>query len=242
VDGDVTVKNLTEVEESKILKADYGHAKEHFQKVSRFKKAVDSRRSGRPPGTMAASAHAGGHHQHHAHKSLPAAGLQSIAESPSKAGEKTNVVEDNKTKGVVESIRTFVRAADSTAGNIVVPVRGTSVVLTPGELEAFKAEYTSEKSFRADYANCLALLVALHARLQQEMDDYRSKRNSSYLWKQHADSLTYLIVVANRTVDEASHIAVLAEQRGLAEKAKAISVSVEKMRGQINVAAQTLQS
>src|SRR5437763_1863052 len=47
VDGDVTVKHLQDVEEeSQILKQEYGHAKEHFHKVSTFKKAVDSRRSG----------------------------------------------------------------------------------------------------------------------------------------------------------------------------------------------------
>jgi hypothetical protein len=240
VDGDVTVKNLTEVEESKILKADYGHAKEHFHKVSRFKKAVDSRRSGRAPGAMAAGA-AYGTGQHHApaQKPGPAAGLQPVSESPVKPGDGTNLIEDNKTKGIVESIRTFVRSGNS--GNIV-PVRGTNVALTPGELEAFKAEYTAEKSFRADYANSLAKMVALHTRMQQEMDDYRSKRSSSYLWKQHADSLTYLIAAGNRTVEEAGNLAVLAEQRGLGEKAKAISVTLEKLRGQINVAAKTLQN
>ena len=54
VDGDVTVKHLQDVEEeSQILKQEYGHAKEHFHKVSRFKKAVDSRRSGRPSAAVA---------------------------------------------------------------------------------------------------------------------------------------------------------------------------------------------
>src|SRR5260370_3370604 len=43
VDGDVTVKNLAEVEENKILTQEYGGAKEKFQKISKFKKAVDSR-------------------------------------------------------------------------------------------------------------------------------------------------------------------------------------------------------
>src|SRR3954463_13533552 len=56
VDGDVTVKHLAEVQESHILKQEYGRAQEHFQKVSKFKKAVDSRRSARTAGAPAPAA------------------------------------------------------------------------------------------------------------------------------------------------------------------------------------------
>src|SRR5438105_15229777 len=78
VDGDVTVKHLQEVEEeSQILKQEYGHAKEQFHKISKFKKAVDSRRSRRPsaavapaPKPVAAAA-----------KGVASPGVQSLAES-----------------------------------------------------------------------------------------------------------------------------------------------------------------
>ena len=82
-------------------------------------------------------------------------------------------------------------------------MRNTTMALTPGELEAFKADYSSEKSFRADFANMLTYLVAIHTRMQHEMEDYKSKRGSAYLWKPHADALAYLMTAADRSLKEA---------------------------------------
>ena len=61
VDGDVTVKNLTEVEASKVLSQEYGRAQETLRKVSKFKKAVDSRRSSRWRGRRRHFANRGHH-------------------------------------------------------------------------------------------------------------------------------------------------------------------------------------
>ena len=240
VDGDVTVQHLHEVEEAKILKQEYGHAKEHFHKVSRFKKAVDSRRSGRPPATVAAGA-SGVLPAAVAAKMARPAGVQSIADAPGRSAGGGNAIEDNKVRGVVESIRNFVHSAAG-ASNNVIPMRSGNVGLTPPELEAFKQDFGGEKSFRADYAAMLMHMVALHARMQQEMDDYKSKRSSAYLWKPHADALTYLIAAGNKALAEGANLAVLAEQRGLAEKVKNMKVGVEKLRAQISIAAQTLQT
>ena len=240
VDGDVTVQHLQEVEEQKILKQECGHAKEHFHRVSKFKKAVDSRRSSRAPAAAAAGAASALPAAVAAKASRPA-GVQSIADAPGRAPGGANAAEDNKTKGVVESIRNFVHTAAGASNNII-PMRSANVVLTPTELEAFKQDFGGEKSFRADYAAMLTHMVAMHTRMQQEMDDYKSKRSSAYLWKPHADSLTYLISAGNKALDEGAHLAVLAEQRGLADKVKCMKAAVEKLRAQINVAAQALQS
>jgi len=242
VDGDVTVQHLSEVEEAKILKDEYGHAKEHFQKVSKFKKAVDTRRSGRIP-AGGAPAHTPKPHAAPAvvaaaPKIAKAPGVQTLAEASTRAIP-ANLVEDNKVKGVVESIRNFVRAADANSANVV-PMRNSKILLTAGELEAFKADYTGEKSFRADFANLLSQLVALHSRMQSEMEDYKAKRSSSYLWKPHADSLSYLMATSQRAVEQSSQMGTLAEQRGLGDKAKAMQVTAEKLKAQINIAAQTL--
>ena len=240
VDGDVTVQHLQEVEESKILKQEYGHAKEHFHKVSKFKKAVDSRRSGRPPAAVAAGV-SGALPAAVAAKMARPAGVQSIADAPGRALASANPIEDNRIKGVVESIRNFVHSAHGASDNVI-PMRNVNVVLTPPELEAFKQDFGGEKSFRADYAAMLMHMVALHTRMQHEMDDYKSKRSSAYLWKPHADTLTYLIATGNKALEEGANLAVLAEQRGLADKVKNMKVGVEKLRAQINTAAQTLQS
>lgn len=241
VDGDVTVKNLHEVEESEILGTEYGRAREHFQKVSKFKKAVDSRRSGRPPSMAPAVAGSKLPPSAAARSAPPASAASAPENAPRPSAAANAAVEDNRVKGVIESIRNFVRAADAGAASVV-PMRSSNVMLTPGEIEAFKTDFAGEKSFRADYANLLTRLVALHTRMQHEMEDYKSKRSSSYLWKPHADSLTYLVTTAQKSLNEAEQVAVLAGQRGLAEKAKAIQVTSEKLRAQINVVAQTLQA
>lgn len=239
VDGDVTVKHLSEVEEAKILKDEYGHAKEQFQKVSKFKKAVDTRRSGRiPVGGAVTTPRPQPAPAAAAPKIAKAPGVQTLAEASTRAIP-ANLVEDNKVKGVVESIRNFVRAADPNAAAIV-PMRNGKIVLTPAELEVFKADFAGEKSFRADYGNMLSQLVAMHTRMQAEMEDYKAKRSSSYLWKPHADSLSYLMASAQRAVEQAMQMSLLAEQRGLGDKARAVQVTAEKLKAQINIVAQAL--
>lgn len=246
VDGDVTVKNLAEVEENKILTQEYGGAKEHFHKISKFKKAVDSRRSHRPaaiatPPPKPASAIAASAPP--LRSSLPPTppGVQSLADAHTRGIGGTNPIEETKIKGAVESIRNFVRAADAAVANIV-PMRNGNILLSPAETESFRADYFAEKSFRADYVNSICHMVALYARMQQEMEDYKSKRESSYLWKPHADSLAYLITACNRALQESAQVGIIAEQRGLAEKIKTMNATQDKLRGQIHDVAQLLQS
>ncbi|HTC92720.1 MAG TPA: hypothetical protein VK699_04610 [Terriglobales bacterium] len=244
VDGDVTVKNLAEVEENKILTQEYGGAKESFQKISKFKKAVDSRRSHRPGATVTtppprpASPTAAPPSRSY----LPPTptGVQSLADAPGR-GLGSNMIEETKIRGAVESIRNFVHAADPNMANIV-PMRNGNILLTPAETEAFRAEYHMEKSFRADYVNAICAMVAIHTRMQQEMDEYKGKRESSYLWKPHADSLAYLLTASRRALDGCSQVGLIAEQRGLGEKIKAMSATQDKLRAQINAVAQLLQS
>ena len=241
VDGDVTVKNLAEVEENKILTQEYGRARENFQQISKFKKAVDSRRSARstaihtPPPRPAPTAAP-------SRSALPPSpqGVQALADAPGR-GFIASSIEETKIRGTIDSIRNFVHAADPAMANIV-PMRNGNLVLTLLEAEACRAEYHAEKSFRADYVNSLCYLVALHSRMQQEMEEYKNKRGSSYLWKPHADSLTYMLTAARRILDDSGQVAVVAEQRGLAEKVKAMHNAQDKLRGQINAVAQLLQS
>jgi hypothetical protein len=54
LEGDITVKQLTEVETVQILAEDYQHAQDEFRKVSKFKKVVDSKRPQRAIGPQAA--------------------------------------------------------------------------------------------------------------------------------------------------------------------------------------------
>src|SRR5437868_1562359 len=244
VDGDVTVKHLAEVQENHILKQEYGRAQEHFQKVSKFKKAVDSRRSARmagaPPPSAAASAAAAPASRGHTGQVQP----QKVAPLADPIRNQALGIEETKVRGVVESIRNFVRAAagKSTPANIV-PLRNGNLVLNPAEFEAFKAEYPqTEKSFRAELSNNLTFSVALYNRMQSEMDDYKAKRDSAHLWRQHAESLNHLLSLAIRTIDEGKTVIGTAHQRGLDDKVKGLQVAQEKLRMQMQLVSTALQS
>jgi hypothetical protein len=245
VEGDVTVKNLTEVEDSQLLTLDYGKSQEKFRKVSKLKKAVDSRRASRPAPVKAAAVAA-------ALTPPPApapaanaelakdAALQSLAEPAARAAIQQQV-EENKVRGTVESIRNFVRAAEPNSAHIV-PMRSSQLILTATEVEAFRADYSGEKSFRADYATMLGFLVAVYARAQSEIEDYKTKRSSAYLWKPHADALTCLLVIGERALKDSGRVAVLAEHRGLSDKAKAMHVTRDKLQAVLRQVSELLQT
>ncbi len=94
------------------MKQEYGRAQEHFHKVSKFKKAVDSRKSARIAGAPAppSSAAAAG-----APASRGTTGVHSNVAAPPKVAALAEPIrnqalgiEDTKVRGVVESIRNFV--------------------------------------------------------------------------------------------------------------------------------------
>lgn len=239
VDGDVIVKHLTEVEESQIMQQEYGRAKEHFRKVSKMKKAVDSRRVGRGAGAPSTPSLVPSMSRPapkpREPKALP---LESLAEAP--AFEVGNAIEDARTRSAMESIRNFVRAAQSNWD--VVPIPGGKLVLSPAEVEAFRSEIAGERSFRGDYANVMMQSVAILSRMTTELNDFLAKQDSEYLWKPHADALTYLIAAAGRVFSISSKILLTAEQRGLTDKAKALSGTLEKLKAQTSLVAKALQS
>lgn len=240
VDRDVIVKQLADVQETKILEAEYQKAQEQFQRVSRYKKAVDSRRgrsagqgfaatpgnSGHAsaPNTSAASAHGG----FGTPPTSPAAGMSAS-------------LEDSKVQAMEESIQHFIRAADSKLQVQVVPLRHGNLGLLPPEVEAYRVDYLHEKSFRADYARVLIRVVALMGRMAGELVDYRSKQNSAYLWKPHADSLAHLLRASQRTIQHGQELMNIARQRGLTDKVNAINGSLQRLREQVQTVAKALQ-
>jgi formate-dependent nitrite reductase cytochrome c552 subunit len=164
--------------------------------------------------------------------------LESLAEAPVFAVG--NAIEDAKTRSAMESIRSFVRAAQSNWD--VVPIRDGNLVLSPAEVEAFRSEMAGEKSFRADYANLMMQAVAILSRMTTELNDYLAKQGSAYLWKPHADALTYLITAAGRVFALSTKLLAVAEQRGLTDKAKALNASLDKLKTQTSLVAKALQS
>jgi hypothetical protein len=271
VEGDITVKQLTEIKTQQILAQDYQFAQDQFRKVSKFKKAVDNKRSGRvvyapiPPRAAPAAPVAvpgprpaipGGSPQVQplAAATMPATAPprpQPPAQPQARAQAEVlavppsqavqNAIQEGKIHSAKETIKNYVRTAEPKYAHIV-PVKNSKITLTPAEVEAFRIDYQGEKSFRADYVNIMMVLVAYLSRMIVEVDEYNQKTSSAYLWKPHADSLGYLLTTLERLSMEADQVKNVAKQRGLQDKAIAIEASLEKLKDYARTVSQTLQA
>jgi hypothetical protein len=269
VEGDITVKQLAEVATDQILAEDYQYAQDEFRKVSKFKKAVDSKRPLRaavaappagprpaiptPPGVggpAQAPPQAAPSTPAPAASSAPPAARQAavspqtikaevLAVPPSQAVQ--NAVQEGKIHSARESIKEHVRSADPKLAHVV-PVKKTRITLSPTEVEAYKADYQGEKSFRADYAALTMTIVAYLSRMIVEVDEYNQKANSAYLWKPHADALGYLLSALERLNMEAGAVMAIARARGLHDKAAALQTSLDRLKDYAKTVSQTLQA
>ena len=256
VEGDITVKNLSEIETQELLAKDYQNAQDQFRTVSKYKKAVDHKRGPRTvqaPAPQPPAAAAPAPPAPPAAQPAPAAPTRAFAppkpQAPKQATEPLaapsaavqKAMHEGKIHSTKETIKNHVRSADAKLAHIV-PVKRGNLTLTVAEVEAFRADYGAEKSFRADFANILMLLVSNHARMLIEVDEYNQKSSSAYLWKPHADALTYLLNTLERLGMEAEQIKVLARQRGLQDKANAVDASLDKIKKYAQIVSQTLQA
>jgi hypothetical protein len=149
-------------------------------------------------------------------------------------------VEQGKLRSMEDSIRNFVLAADPSSANVV-PLKEGNLALTTPELDAFRALYGDEKSFRADYAAALRRIISIQARLTAELQGFSAKQKSAYLWKPHADALTYLFTCVQRLEEQCRAILKMGEQRGLTDKISAMNASLQKLRVQVQAAAKALK-
>lgn len=236
VDDDVVVQQLAEVQEEKILEQEYERAQAQFRNVSKYRKAVEKRLRRKnapppppPPSTPALAA---------APQPAREAEVLPLAEVPSHAIA-LSVEEQVKLYTTRESIRLFLRSADQPS-SAVVPLRFSSITLTNAEMEAFRTDFAEEKSFRADLASVLIHLATLQARFIEELHEFSAKREATYLWKPHADSLTALLSAATRLTEEADRLKTTAVERGLFERSSAILHSVRNLSLETRRAIQAL--
>jgi hypothetical protein len=199
--------------------------------------------STQPPSPAAASAPrpqaASSQHVSSQHVSSQTLNAEVLAVAPSQAVQ--NAVQEGKIHSARQAIKEHVRGSDPKLAHIF-PIKNSKITLSAAEVEAFKAEYQGEKSFRSDYAGIMMTIVAYLSRMVVEVDEYNQKANSAYLWKPHADALGYLVSTFERLSMEAQQVMAVARARGLAEKATALSASLEKLREYAKTVSQTLQS
>jgi hypothetical protein len=249
VDGDVILKQLTDVEAKKILSSEYGAAQDDFRQISKYKKAVDHRRGVREASPMAAAADAGAIPESRPQRRpvimppspLEVNGMEGPSGSASSEISPSMSLEEAHLKSMGETVRNFLRAADPKSSHVV-PVRSGNLALSSAEVEAFRANYSGEKSFRADYVNALVSIVSLVGRMGIELADFKAKRNSAYQWKPHADALSVLLKIGREVDNRAMTVAELAERRGLSDKNNAIHASLAKLHEQVQLVAETLQT
>lgn len=248
VHDDVTVKQLTDVEEQKILDADYREAQEQFRKVSKFKKAVDSRRrtAAAPPISVASQPSKTSTAQA---MQIPASSRKTaeveldysdpLATALSATSQLFAKVEAGKTEVMQDKIRNFVKAADPGCAPVV-PLPHGNAALTQSELDAFRVDYGTEKSFRAEVVRAFQSMVGTIARIESEVAGYYEKRGSAYLWKQHADSLAYLVRASQATAANTQAVMATARSRGLIEKANSLAATLERLNERVMLATRTL--
>ena len=234
VEGDVTVEHLATVEEDHILQKEYGRAQEQLRNVSNFKKVVDRRKkhsvlvpTDAMRGTLPLSGAAAG----------PQGGgsAADIGKSPDRSMEEARV------EAMLETIKNFVHAADARSANIF-PMRNGNIPLSPAEVEAFRADFRGEKSFRGDFASALTMAVSIYARMLIESESLKQRQSSAYLWKPHADSLAYLVERAAQLQRDSAAIELTGQKRGLMEKVKALETSLARMQQQSAAVAELLQT
>ena len=168
-------------------------------------------------------------------------GPEAPAYSTPRSSSSVAEVEMQRLSAVQMTIRSFVRAADPTAAQVV-PLPNGNITLTTSEVEAFRADYGNEKSFRADFVAALMQMAAVDARLLAEWQEFQKTRYTAYNWKPHADALAHLLALSRTVWEHALQLMAIAQQRGLADKVAALTESVEKVRMRAQAAAEALQS
>lgn len=237
VDGvDVTVDHVAALEETELLRIDYGTALEKFRRVSRLKKTLERRPPIRRPAraAVAAGRAAGGA----AAAAAPAPVRRPIFDLHAMRAAVTPqqlATEETKLQKVEESIRVFVRVADPKFRQIV-PMRFFNLTLTPAEADAYCADYLEEKSLRSSVARALLRIVAAGARISTEMEELIRSENSPSLWKMHADSLIALLELARGLTEGGNRLMAMAEQQDSPEEVEAVNISLEKLRDRTDLA------
>jgi hypothetical protein len=229
VDGvDVTVEHVAAIEESDLLRIDYGAALDKFRRISKLKKTLDQhppiRRSPRlvrpPVAKVNQPAKVAAFPNRRPVLDVPA---MRSAVTPQQIS-----TEESKLLRIEESIRIFVRVADPKFRQVV-PMRFFNLLLTPAEADAYCADYLEEKSVRAGVARVVLRLVAVVARMTTELEELKRAENSASLWKLHADSLAVLLEVGRSVNQNAERVITLAEQRGAKVEADKIRPPLQKL-------------
>jgi hypothetical protein len=237
VDGvDVTVEHVAALQESELLRIDYGSALEKFQRISKLKRTLQTRPPMRKvvrPAPPAAVATPGMAKASRPVLDVPA--LRAAVTAQQKTAEEATLLR------MEESVRVFVRVADPKFRQVV-PMRFFNLILTPAEADAYCADYLDEKTLHAAVARALIRMVAVLARITIELEELRRAENSPSVWKLHADSLIVLLEVERALEENTGRGIALAQKQGTSAEVEALQTSLQKLREGAELALQKLSA
>jgi hypothetical protein len=231
---EVTVDHVKALDETSLLRQDYGQSFEKFRNVSKLKKALDQ--APIRPGSKTRAPSQKSDPTPRVTPDQPPFDLNAVRKAVT---PQQLAAEETKLLKVDESLRIFVRVADPKFRQVV-PMRFFNLTLTPAEADAYCADYLEEKSLRAGVARVLLRLVAVTARIITEWEELKRASNSSSLWKLHADSLATLLQIASNAAETAERLSLMAGQRGQREHQEEIHASLKKLREYSGIAERSL--
>jgi hypothetical protein len=233
VDGmDVTVEHVAALQESELLRIDYGTALEKFRRVSRLRKTLQEHPPVRRMGPVAVG-------MRDANKKvatplrLPDLEAMRAAVTPQQISS-----EEGRLSKVEESVRAFVRVADPKFRHVV-PMRYFNLILTPAEVAGFCGENREEKSLEGRVRRALLRTVTVAARMTTEMEELRRTQNSPSLWRLHADALVVLLEIDRSVQENVKRVLVSVETEGGGQTGE-IRTSLKKLDDCIAQVQQTL--
>jgi hypothetical protein len=232
VDGmDVTVEHVSALQESELLRVDYGMALEKFRRVSRLRKTLQEHPPVRrvPPAVRPGSHGAKAADPRH----LPDLEAMRAAVTPQQISS-----EEGKLSKVEESVRAFVRVADPKFRHVV-PMRYFNLILAPAEVSAFCAEDREEKGPQGRVTHALLRMVTVAARMTTELEEMRRTQNSPSLWRLHADALVVLLEIERSVQENVKRVMESANTEG-SSQTEVIQASLKKLHDCTALVQQTL--
>jgi hypothetical protein len=222
VDGmDITVEHVAALQESELLRIDYGTALEKFRRVSRLRKTLQEHPPVRrvPPVPIRPS---GAGAKAATPLLLPDLEAMRAAVTPQQISS-----EEGKLSKIEESVRAFVQVADARFRHVV-PMRYFNLILTPVEVTAFCDGDRGEKNLQALVRHALLRMVTVAARMTTELEELRRTQNSPSLWRLHADALVVLLEIERSVQENVKRVLASVETEG-SSQTEAVQASLKKL-------------
>ena len=205
---------------AELLRSDYRSTAEAFRQLTDLGREQESKKTAAGAGTAASSGQAGS-------AQMDAIGNIVEWERQMKNLGVDPAIQAAHLRNRMQELTVRLRAKQTITS---IPMFGKQLALNDWESSAFRTEYAeSEQTFRVEFARSLCHTISIISRIQEELNSYREKKNTEYLWKKHYDALLYLLYEGRRHKDTLARLSSISQQKGLLEKSKQLLLTAEKL-------------